>query len=296
MSLELVFASLSAAGALALRTRRRVMTVPIELELRRVLHSVDPVNQLKTAGNAGVGWRVELQHARTDVAEKKAPDKLRLCWVDQHGALHHYYELSSQDDEHEEHSSYGHAFVVFREPANGVEGLPLHARDIDQSMLVCAFRSRDTAAPATAAERIQLVIRITTEAAQEPQLQQPHTVAAFTQPFPDDEFRVLVRAPKGLQQCTQLPPPNEDWTLRYVFACPPLPSEKDGFDAHMHTVYVWGDIDFDGNGAAGVAPISDYAMNQIVPQVMVGRCLGGSDAQTFEPAWMEYERWVIQAQ
>ena len=83
--------------------------MPIELELGRVLYSVDPGNELETAGNSGVGWRVELRHARTDVLETKAPNKLRLCWVDQNGALNHYYELSSADDEHEEHSRCGHA-------------------------------------------------------------------------------------------------------------------------------------------------------------------------------------------
>ena len=267
---ELGCVALSALGALALRARRRVLGNPIELAFDRVLLSAD-----LEGDDVGIDWRIELRHGAAISARK-----LRLCWVAEDGSLHHYYELSSEDDEHEEHSCCGHAFVVFREPLDGVEGLPTNVCDIAQAELVCAFRSRLMASHASAVDRTQLVVRITAEAdttagasSAQQQLRHHYTVAAFTQPMPDDEYRVLVRAPADLTRtsCARLPPPAEDWTLRYVFACPPLPGAADGFDAHMHTVYVWGDIDFDGNGATGPVPISGYQMNQIVPQVCIRR-------------------------
>jgi len=151
------------------------------------------------------------------------------------------------------------------------------------------------AAPRTAADRVQLVVRISACGGGGGGGGDGYQVTAVAQPMPDDEYRVLVRAPEGLAQCSRLPPPHEDWCLKYVFACPQLPDPAH-FDAHMHTIYVWGDIDFDGHGAHGPAPISAYVMNQIVPQVMIGRCLGESDARTFEPGWIDYDRWVMQAQ
>ncbi|CAK0897180.1 unnamed protein product, partial [Prorocentrum cordatum] len=108
----------------------------------------------------------------------------------------------------------------------------------------------------------------------------------------DGEYRVIVRQPEDKREI--LPPASEDWEVKYVFRCPPIPSSAT-FQKHTHTLYVWGDLDFDSYGASGSFPIHPYRMNQIVPQVMIGNCLARS-SDGFLPQWQEFDSWAMQAQ
>jgi len=113
----------------------------------------------------------------------------------------------------------------------------------------------------------------------------------------DQEYRVIVRHPKGV--CT-LPPSSRNWSIQYEYACPPLPQGE--FNSTTHTVYVWGDVDFDDYGQFGrvqgrksAANLHSCKMNQIVPQVMIGNCLAGND-DDYSPRWKRLDSWMIQAQ
>lgn len=88
--------------------------------------------------------------------------------------------------------------------------------------------------------------------------------------------------------------PTQDWILRYQFTVPALLSSPT-WDYKVGTIYEWGDIDLDAYGSAGPFTISHYRFNQIVPQLVLGNVLDGSDA-TFKPSWSHLRTWHIQAQ
>lgn len=111
----------------------------------------------------------------------------------------------------------------------------------------------------------------------------------------ESEYRVIVRLPhKGYH----LPSHRKDWILEYTFVCPPLPLGG-SFNKHLETFYIWGDLSFGGYGAAAkhrsarAQAVHPYKMNQLVPQLMCGRCLAAND-ENFKPIWQDFETWVIQ--
>jgi hypothetical protein len=89
-------------------------------------------------------------------------------------------------------------------------------------------------------------------------------------------------------------PATQDWTLRYRFFVPPLPTSST-WDYRRGTVYQWGDVDFDGYGSSGPYKVSDYLFNQIVPQLALGSVLDANDAN-YKPSWSQVSTWRIEAQ
>ena len=81
-----------------------------------------------------------------------------------------------------------------------------------------------------------------------------------------------------------------NWTLSSTCVVPPVPAAITG------TYYIWIDTDFDNYGPSyDPTPLSRMKFNQIVPQLMIGNCLSGNDAN-YNPTWTDYTAWVIQAQ
>lgn len=87
-------------------------------------------------------------------------------------------------------------------------------------------------------------------------------------------------------------PSRGEWEVSYSFSVPALP--RFASFTH-HTVYVWGDLSFDEYDFAGTRKVTECKMNQLVPQVMIGRCLFASDADCV-PRWKTFSTWVAQAQ
>jgi len=71
-------------------------------------------------------------------------------------------------------------------------------------------------------------------------------------------------------------PAAQDWTLRYRFFVPHLPTSPT-WDYRRGTIYQWGDVDFDGYGSNGTYKLSDYSFNQIVPELVLGSVLDAND-------------------
>lgn len=113
-------------------------------------------------------------------------------------------------------------------------------------------------------------------------------------PAIDPGYRVQIypTADNGGQHA--MPSPSSNWTLKYEYTVPPLPCSSTWNPAD-ETYYIWGDVDFDVYGAQGQYPLSRYAYNQIVPQLMIGNALSGNDA-AYAPSWNAFSTWVIQAQ
>jgi len=186
-----------------------------------------------------------------------------VSWVSPQGDLLHNYPLLTGAT-HSESSFLGHAFVVFRGDSR-----PRRARDISVSDLVCCYR------PTRPAE-----CHVVT-------LWSGYRVTVSEE---DNEYRVVVHPSPGFKPV--LPCASEDWEVQYTFLCSPLPCAA--FDPGMETLYVWGDLSFDKYGASSECPLTRYVHNQIVPQVMLGRCLSSSEA--FLPSWSQFDTWVMQAQ
>jgi hypothetical protein len=87
---------------------------------------------------------------------------------------------------------------------------------------------------------------------------------------------------------------TQDWTLRYRFFVPPLPTSPT-WDYRRGTVYQWGDVDFDSYGSGGTYKLSDYLYNQIVPELVLGSVLDANDAD-YKPSWSQVSTWRIEAQ
>lgn len=105
----------------------------------------------------------------------------------------------------------------------------------------------------------------------------------------DNEYRVVFGYPRSVE--FRLPTSENSWKLEYIFDCPPLPS-RETFHKSKQTFYVWGDLSF-GSYDQSAKALHPYKMNQIVPQVMCGRCLADNDGK-FMPNWLEFDSWVIQ--
>lgn len=89
-------------------------------------------------------------------------------------------------------------------------------------------------------------------------------------------------------------PAAQDWTLRYRFFVPLLPTSPT-WDHRRGTIYQWGDVDFDGYGSNGTYKLSDYSFNQIVPELVLGSVLDANDAD-YKPSWSQVATWRIEAQ
>lgn len=230
-------------------------------------------------------------HVRFLVPKEVYSGDMVLCYVSACGELHHFYSFRG---EHSECTVVGDAFVLFK----GVTAAELkrkqtnkrgHRQLHNSAQVLCSFR-------------------VASEGYTEVAVQAEDGVKLCKLPPPDDEFRVIVRGPPG-PGSDMLPPLDQDWVLEYVFSCPPLPRDDTSwclgagkYDSFFHTFYVWGDVDFDFYGpsgfAAGKVPsaVTQCMMNQIVPQVMTGRCLAFNDPLTYDPGWQEFDTWVMQAQ
>eukprot|EP00929_Paragymnodinium_shiwhaense_P076880 TRINITY_DN39579_c0_g1_i2.p1 TRINITY_DN39579_c0_g1~~TRINITY_DN39579_c0_g1_i2.p1 ORF type:complete len:495 (-),score=72.23 TRINITY_DN39579_c0_g1_i2:407-1891(-) len=214
-------------------------------------------------------------------------DTLTLCWVSGDGSLCHHYKFL---DDHTEETYTGDAFVVLDCDRRN---LPRNVADVAGTQVVCSYRVDGELGPHHIHE--VLLAHTGTE----------WTATARAAAKPDDEYRIIARLPSERHH---LPPAEEDWLVEYVYRCPPLP-EAEGYSSHHHTFYVWGDMDFDDYGAgaqgrhgrlspeeeARVCGLHPCTMNQIVPQLMTGRCLAANDAG-YKPIWHDFDYWVIQAQ
>ena len=184
-----------------------------------------------------------------------------LCWMDEEGRRHHSYSHSGTQWSHQENTHAGHAFAIFRK------------RD---GKLLASYRIK-----AALAEGQVHVVRL-------PKLRaRAETVVV--------EARVIAELAAPVEF-----PSNAEWVVSYSFSVPPLPqSDKPDF-FETNTIYVWGDLSFDefslSSSQGQQHPIHSYKMNQIVPQVMCGECLCGSDPTTFVPYWKTFTSWVAQAQ
>eukprot|EP00658_Telonema_sp_P-2_P006649 TRINITY_DN12512_c0_g1_i1.p1 TRINITY_DN12512_c0_g1~~TRINITY_DN12512_c0_g1_i1.p1 ORF type:complete len:282 (-),score=59.93 TRINITY_DN12512_c0_g1_i1:77-847(-) len=192
------------------------------------------------------------------------------CWVRPDGGLRHFYRVAS-GDVHEERSRVGHVFVLF---------LPCQAttlQEIPAEAMVCAF-SPLQAGPE--AEHHEVLVDPEGE------------VHARAMPVPEREYRIIVRSPN--QNEALLPP--TDWTVEYGFICPAHPASTGlPWNPRAHTFYVWGDLSFDQYRAGEKFGIHRCRMNQIVPQVMTGKCLD-QHTDGYHPAWHVHRQWVMQAQ
>jgi hypothetical protein len=127
-------------------------------------------------------------------------------------------------------------------------------------------------------------------------------VTAFCAPcallaVPSSFAQAAVKPAYRVQVYSNVPPRlpvNQDWSLKYRFTVPPLPTSPT-WDYNVGTVYQWGDVDFDSYGSNGTWKLSDYRFNQIVPQLVLGNVLDGSDAKS-SPSWSHVRTWHIQAQ
>jgi len=196
-----------------------------------------------------------------------------VCWVAFNGDLHHFYRLGNREcdlpDCHAEQAASNHAFVLFFK-----QGHERVADDIAAERLICSYRPN--------ASNEQDLHRIEVEWEWGWPRVHVDTVAPA-----ECEYRVLISPSERITL-----PSDCNWRIRYRFRCPPLP---ESFDKCTQTFYVWGDLDFDNYGPFGRNQTHDYQFNQIVPQVMIGRCLAESDSG-FRPGWKLFDEWVIQAQ
>ena len=231
-----------------------------------------------------------------------------FCWVSNEGTLHHHYtyeecETKNMMIDHVEQTYTGDAFVLYRVAEK--ENLKNHPTTIQElysnveCSIVCSYRL-DHALDVIAKHH-----SLTVQPEHKKNTKKKYTVNVDSNPQPDDEYRVIVRPPIERDSEYQLPPFTESWEIQYEFLVPPLPRE-DLWDPHFQTLYVWGDLDFaqydcspigkTGNGDNLRNQLHSCTMNQIVPQVMIGRCLSANHKETFTPSWNDFHSWVIQAQ
>lgn len=191
---------------------------------------------------------------------------LTICWVNEVGRLRHYY-VCAPGDVHYECGFTGHSFVVFRGATKPRDEADLLAR------MICSYRPRR--------KEKDTVHMIT--------LSSNPTV--HLKPVGDDEYRVIIRAPRECQK--ELPSSDRDWNVTYEYVCPPVPVAP--FNPLTNTFYIWGDLDFDEYGGGGKFSMHPYMMNQLVPQIMCGAVLCGND-ESFQPHFRSFDTWVMQAQ
>jgi hypothetical protein len=248
-------------------------------------------------------WCSDIQHTTGNevlvrfVLAKEGPRlppnvRIFLCWVDPEGRLKasHFRELT-RERPHDEYSFEGHRFLVLR--LRDGEPRPTNIDEVDvQAQVLWLYYEAKAPHP-------ELMHVVT--------LRLDNGTASFMATVLDpDELRICVGcssakpadgdAPHWLPRSgpVELPPPSEPWTIEHMFMCPPLPPPD--FDSYHETLYVWGDTDFDVYSPRGCFPLHDCLMNQIVPQVMIGRCLCANQPETYKPIWGECKTWVVQAQ
>ncbi len=118
--------------------------------------------------------------------------------------------------------------------------------------------------------------------------------ASVPPPSEDPSNRVYVAEPNAKPDFSvAFPPPTTSWQLQYKFKVPPLPCSETWNSANQ-VFYVWGDIDFDQYDSNGDHPLSDYSVNQVVPQVMVGDTIAGNDS-LYHPIGRVLDSWTIEA-
>lgn len=184
-----------------------------------------------------------------------------LCWMDENGKKHHFYHHSGKNWSHQEHTLVGHAFAIFRK------------RD---GKLLASYRPRASFSK-----------------------DQVHAVALSSSSLPSAKIETICSEARVMACIKDSPefPLDKSWTVSYSFSVPPLPQSSSSDFFQTHTFYVWGDLSFDEFSLDdSKTPIHNYKMNQIVPQVMCGQCLCGSDPTSFNPSWGVFNRWVAQAQ
>jgi hypothetical protein len=206
------------------------------------------------------------------VVDAHAPSlRHELVWIDSQGYERHKREqppASEGDAEvqaaacwsHVEHTHAGHAFALFQAASPGAP-----------RKLLLAYRA--TAALGPSQRHLVSVTGLGCRACVEPVC---------------EEARVMVGLVDALRA-----PATGDWSVSYTFVVPPLPHAAAA--SPSHTVYVWGDVSFSREDARG-RQVHAFKMNQVVPQVMCGRCLCGSDPRTFEPEFRQLRQWTAQAQ
>jgi len=187
-----------------------------------------------------------------------------LVWIDATGTEKHSYALGRAPWTHVENTQAGHAFAVFQVQA----GKPRR--------LVASYRVM-----AALAQPQRHLVTIG-----------PHGVHASIEAGACSEARVIAHV-------RTLPdfPAQGDWAVTYSFVVPSLPVRDASF-FETHTIYVWGDLSFDNGPSAAHGQrrlVHDFKMNQIVPQVMCGRCLSSS-GRHYLPRWRTFTSWVMQAQ
>jgi len=216
---------------------------------------------------------------------------LILCYVDPRGKLHHYYNYHNGMLDHDESTYTGDAFVAYycTQETDSIDK-PLKISDLlnkEKYTVLCSYRLK-LALNDTYIHCVHYVSN--GEAAP--------IVTVTAMPKQDNEYRVVVGLPRNL---CRLPPPHESWQVSYDYVCPPLPTSNT-WNSNTHTMYVWGDLDFDDYGASHISNVPVHLrtvhscyMNQIVPQTMIGNCLAEND-DTYKPKWKTFDQWVIQAQ
>ncbi|KAH9254852.1 hypothetical protein BASA81_007102 [Batrachochytrium salamandrivorans] len=194
-------------------------------------------------------------HQTTLVRFAASHRPVRLFWVDPKGERHHGYAIAAYSC-HTEHTYPGHAFAVYLEEEEEGETLVASYR-----VLAGLSDSQSHLVDLT-----KLTARI-------------HETIT--------EARVICQ----LGHPALLPSYGE-WEVSYSFSVPPLPPFTNFTN---HTVYVWGDLSFDEYDFAKQRKVTNCKMNQLVPQVMIGRCLFDSN-QHLVPQWKTFSTWVAQAQ
>eukprot|EP00560_Eucampia_antarctica_P007557 CAMPEP_0197827630 /NCGR_PEP_ID=MMETSP1437-20131217/4368_1 /TAXON_ID=49252 ORGANISM="Eucampia antarctica, Strain CCMP1452" /NCGR_SAMPLE_ID=MMETSP1437 /ASSEMBLY_ACC=CAM_ASM_001096 /LENGTH=539 /DNA_ID=CAMNT_0043428553 /DNA_START=61 /DNA_END=1676 /DNA_ORIENTATION=+ len=229
--------------------------------------------------------------------------------------------LTSKDSkniifEHEEQTYTGDAFVLYRMKKKETKR-PTKIRELYQDPenlynIVCSYRLQHALDPCYDCHCLYVEECDDNEEGTTNKFR----VRICSKSQPDDEYRVIIRPPMDNDCDYRLPPFTESWEIEYTFRCPPLPRKDEHlWDEKYQTLYIWGDLDFQqydastpdkkkGSKKNGKIIVDDdirkqihpCTMNQIVPQVMTGRCLAANDEHTFEPTWMNFDSWVIQAQ
>ena len=195
-----------------------------------------------------------------------AEEPLQLCWLDPAGRARPVATLkpAARDRPHVERTQVGHTFALRRAVSAEVVAWYRPTRQLQgarHAVLVEPLPSGGW--------------RLTVSGSRDWQ-------ESRTNP----EYRVILRptscgtdAAGRRKPGAPLPPPSEDWLLRYRYDTPPYPTA--GWIPTEHTFFIWGDVDFDvfnaGREWGEVAP--GYRFNQLVPQLMSGWCLAGNDEE-----------------
>lgn len=179
---------------------------------------------------------------------RHSASKFILCWVDDNNRLHHFYTITP-GVLHVESSYTGHAFLILR-LTPGCK-LPFNGQQVRKRDIICSYMP--TEAPSKGCVHmvsINLVWK-NVHVSEFPIGESPSFLGSDCRldiqltskliPKPDDEYRVIVRAPCGSN--VVLPDASQGWSVWYQFVCPPYPTAP-SFNPTTSTFYVWGDLHF----------------------------------------------------